>query len=461
MKDVAFEPAWIVEVELSQLTSSLSDVEKGLDRGYTRARCLVRLHGEPLGVIELGLREDKATSTEYSRQILQALDAQVAAHLARDGVTQVESWEQALADLGSQCARQPRPAPSFDGSTVSIVIATRDRAESLARCLQSIMGIDYSSYEIVVVDNAPSSNATADFIRQTYGDDSKVRYVREDVPGLAIAHNRGLQEVTTPIVAFTDDDVVVDKHWLTAILNGFNSARNVACVTGMIYPAAIETQAQEWIEEAWGFCKGFERRVFDRQENRLNTQLYPYTAGVFGSGANMAFTTAFLKEIGGFDPALGAGTKALGGDDLATFFQVIQKGHKLVYEPSAIVHHSHRREYAQLRRQAYGYGVGLTAYLTSIMMANPRTLLDFAIKSPLGLYYLFNPNSSKNSPKSDEFPSELTKLERKGMIVGPFAYFRSRWRTRKMRNSLVTSGNSGKSGLGAPSKNGELRNGVE
>ena len=85
----------------------------------------------------------------------------------------------------------------------------------------------------------------------------------------------------------------------------------------------------------------------------------------------MAFSLEALQEMGGFDPALGAGTRARGGDDLAAFFDVLQHGYRLVYEPAAVVRHRHAREMAVLERQVHGYGVGLTAYLTSCLAAPP------------------------------------------------------------------------------------------
>jgi cellulose synthase/poly-beta-1,6-N-acetylglucosamine synthase-like glycosyltransferase len=85
-----------------------------------------------------------------------------------------------------------------------------------------------------------------------------VRYVREDRPGLAIAHNRGLQEVTASLVAFTDDDVQVDPGWLRELVLEFLADERVACVTGLILPMQLETPSQAWIEQFGGFGKGFE-----------------------------------------------------------------------------------------------------------------------------------------------------------------------------------------------------------
>ena len=155
---------------------------------------------------------------------------------------------------------------------------------------------------------------------------------------------------------------------------------------------------------------------------------------MFGSGANMAFDTSILRKMGGFDDSLGAGSIALGGDDLASFFQVITRGFTLIYEPGAIVYHRHYREYAHLQRSAYGYGAGLTAFIMKTVVDRPVRLFDLARRIPYGLYYALNARSPKNSRKAADYPRELNWIERKGMAAGPILYFRSRWNTRKFRN---------------------------
>jgi len=121
----------------------------------------------------------------------------------------------------------------------------------------------------------------------------------------------------TEIVAFTDDDTIPDRHWLTEIVRGFWAAPRVGCVTGPILPSELATPAQLWIEQFGGYSRGFKRRVYDLGVNRPPDSLFPYAAGRFGSGANMAFRRSLLLDLGGFDPALGGGTPALGGEDLA------------------------------------------------------------------------------------------------------------------------------------------------
>ncbi len=324
------------------------------------------------------------------------------------------------------------------GSGLSVVVATMNRPDELAHCLRSLLAQSLAAERIVVVDDAPGGDRTPAAVRACDPDGSRVRYVEGESAGLAAAHNRGLLEVESPLIAFTDDDVIAEPDWLQAIAEAFAFAPRVGCVTGRIEPLELQTTEQVWLDGYAGFDKGSERRLFDLAENRPDDPLYPFAAGTFGSGANMAFSAAALADMKGFDAALGAGTEARGGDDLAAFFEVLMHGYKLVYEPRAVVHHRHARDYDALRRQVYGYGVGLTSYLTKCVVDRPRLLALATRRLPRAAAHVLSSRSPKNSRRPDDYPRELTRLELRGMLAGPTAYLRSR--ARQKRLNRFTSG---------------------
>ncbi|MFC7762183.1 glycosyltransferase [Catellatospora bangladeshensis] len=140
---------------------------------------------------------------------------------------------------------------------------TCGRTPHLARSLGSLSGLDYSNYEIVVVDNAPHVAGTARLVREHAARDARVRYAAEPRAGVTHARNRGLAEARGEIVAYVDDDVTVDPGWLRALAGGFADA-GVAAVTGDVLASELETPAQVWIEQYGGFGKGCRRRRFDR-----------------------------------------------------------------------------------------------------------------------------------------------------------------------------------------------------
>ena len=177
------------------------------------------------------------------------------------------------------------------------------------------------------------------------------------------------------IIAFTDDDVLVDAHWLTELVRGFSSAEDVLCTTGAILPLELETPAQRLFERYGAFPHMFKQRIFNMGKHHPRTFLFPFVAGSFGAGASMAFTASFIRHLGGFDPALGGDGPSRNGQDIDTFFNVIIQGHTLVYNPTAILYHQHRRTFTGLRKQVYNYGVGFTAYLTKNICRRPALSL--------------------------------------------------------------------------------------
>jgi O-antigen biosynthesis protein len=306
---------------------------------------------------------------------------------------------------------------------VTVAVCTRDRTAQLAGCLDSLGRLDYPALDLLVVDNAPSDPATARLVGERY---PQVRYVCEPRPGLNWARNRAIAEARGEIIAYTDDDVVVDPGWVRALAHVFAQHPGVVAVTGLVVPYELETEAQILFERYGGFGHGFERKWYrvDRQSGgRLTESL---RAGRFGTGANMAYRHSLFARIGGFDPALDVGTVTNGGGDLEMFFRVLQEGHTLAYEPSALVRHRHRRDYAQLRRQITDFGVGFYAYLVRSARAYPAQ--RFAI-ARFGLWWLWRRHVRRmliSLIRPTLFPRALLLAELCGAFIGPIRYQRAR-----------------------------------
>jgi GT2 family glycosyltransferase len=411
-----FLPIKIVDLDIAHPLPQLEACDPMRNVRYGGVFCLVRSAGRPIKAIEIPFDGEQVSSSK-----LQAI----------------------LANEIRTPLLPPRTIHPEAAPFISVVVATRDRPASLSICIDSLLRQNYPRFEVLVVDNAPASSATAELVASRYAPTGRVRYLCDDRPGLGHAHNYGVANVTAPVVAFTDDDVIVDPHWLAALASDFNASSKVGCVTGLILPAELDTRAQFWTERHGGFGKGFERRVYDLLDNRPSGRLFPYAAGQFGSGANMAFSRVALQRAGAFDSALGAGTLARGGDDLAAFVSVVRAGYTLVYEPEAIVWHCHRRGEEGMRRQAFSYGVGLGAYLTKVALDEPTILLHFARALPAAFKHLLSPSSPKNYRLPDDYPGALIWRERLGILAGVPAYFRSRAALRrplkKSRSDVLSS----------------------
>jgi GT2 family glycosyltransferase len=435
-ENMALAPIRILEIEIGQPLFSVSPEDKGYR--YRQALCLIRLHSHPLGMIELDFTQGPVKAEDCAHHIWNALGAKITMHLQQDNLPEIRR----LGAEGIQVAHTPRCIEERErflkeAPFVSIIVPTHERPERIPSCLHALLALDYPHYEIIVVDNAPETDATANFMHENYHEHPQVHYVREERAGVSWARNRGVQVAKGEILAFADDDVLVDRYWLAELAKAFQVTSNVGCVTGLILAAELETPAQilfESHDEESGYNDHwrFNQHIFTKRKRHVHL----YKIALFGAGASMAFKANLLRTIGGFDPALGTQGLVQSGEDIAAYFKILMQGYDVVYEPAALVYHKNRREYEALYQQIYHYGIGATAYLTKNLLEHPQLVIDLFTKVPYDLF--MSTRSFKKKQPSIIYPKELAAMSRKGMLRGPFIYLKGRWITRGQRKVLAS-----------------------
>jgi glycosyltransferase involved in cell wall biosynthesis len=432
-----FVPVRMDEIEIGAPLKALPSVDPQTKTSFGSSLCLVRLHGRPLGLIQVDLPPEGLSADALAARIQAQLAEQVARHLDEDGLPRRELDAGGIGEPESPPCTAAREELLGRAPTVSVVICTRDRPDSVRTTVRSILGCGYPAgrLEVIVVDNASKIDAVAQVAETDLDGDVPVRVVREPEPGLSNARNKGLREATGEIVVFADDDVEVDRDWLATLVGPFARGERVGATSGMTLPGALETPAQRWVEGFGGRVRGFDTRVFDLLDPPRDEPLFPFTVGDLGAGRNMAFRREVLIEQGGFDPALGPGTLAHDGDDIEALLRVLLSKREVVHEPAAIVWHAHPREYQELEQRVWGYGIGLTACLTKAIATHPGLLLSLLRKLPRGLAFALSSKSAKNVGRQSDFPQALVRLELRGMAYGPIAYLRSRLDQRRRRRS--------------------------
>jgi GT2 family glycosyltransferase/SAM-dependent methyltransferase len=256
-----------------------------------------------------------------------------------------------IAGIRSPLAMLP---PSGDGEAavaagdVSVVVATRGRPESLARLLESLGRLASAPAEVIVVDNGADGGTRALVARHAFA-----TYVAEPRAGLSIARNTGIRGAHGSIVAFTDDDAIVDPRWLDRLCAGFETP-NVTAVTGLVLPARLDSPIQVLFERGLGwFAHGFRRRTFDAGFfARTRARGVPVWA--IGAGVNLAVRRAAFDRVGPFDERLGAGASGC-SEDSELLYRILAQGGECRYEPDAVVRHDHRAELTELERQVHDY----------------------------------------------------------------------------------------------------------
>jgi GT2 family glycosyltransferase len=407
-------PEKLIDIEASH---PLPDIT-GLS-GYAALRALVRWHGTPVGFTRVSMSRDCCTAAKLGKAILDEHSSALIRQILRN-------W------LGTAAPRKKLPIDdlfnikplSYDGPwpLVTIAVCTRDRTADLSLCLGSLNQLGYPDLDILVVDNAPSNDDTERLVKKDY---PSMHYVREPRPGLNWARNRAIIEARGEIIAFTDDDAVVDADWIRALVGAFADNPEVMGVTGLVVPYELETKAQILFELNGGFGRGFQRRWI--RTDREDEWHWAYLGtGQFGTGANMAYRRSLFNEIGLFDPALDVGTVTNGGGDLEMFFRVLNAGYILAYEPSAIVRHRHRREYSVLRSQLTNNATGLFSYMLRSARTYPHQRLSFI---RLALWWLWKGNLRPfliSLLNSSPIPSILYLDQLRGFLIGIGRYGKAR-----------------------------------
>ena len=361
--------------------------------GYGGVFLLLRRHGYPLGSVTLSVSDDRVHAGAIAAAMHRRLSHQNKRALLLDNHAVVS-----------------RHTPS-----ISVVVCTRDRPRSLERCLKSLARLEYPTYEVIVVDNASISEATRQ-LAHTAG----VRYVREERPGLDWARNCGYKAARYDIVAYTDDDTEVEPRWLAGLGAAFEDPA-VRAVSGLVLPAAMDTEAEVLFELCYGgMGKGTTSREWDPALLSASQRIGAHHLGV---GANMAFRRSLLQELGGFDTALDVGTPSHGGGDLDIFHRSLMAGAVVRYQPAALVRHHHRRDMLGLRRQLTDNGRAFGVYLLTIFKrgAIPRhNTAWYTMRIWLG--WLIG-RIVKRFARRELLPLPLLLAEFWGAVQSPFAFW--------------------------------------
>ncbi len=236
-----------------------------------------------------------------------------------------------------------RLAKGIQGDVVlkySLILATIGRSIEVERFLASLDRQTYRSFELIVVDQNDDDRVSS--MLESYRDNFEIIYLKSK-PGLSIARNRGLQEVSGDIVAFPDDDCWYPPNLLEAITQIF-SRYDIDIVTG---------QSRD-------------------EENRHSQRFWsskPSVADVISVWKLAISYTVFIRRysvesLGGFDVELGVGANSQwqSGEETDYLIRAIVKGYRVCYFPEVFVYHPQKTQSYDkatiTRARVYGAGMG-------------------------------------------------------------------------------------------------------
>ena len=254
---------------------------------------------------------------------------------------------------------------------ISIIVATHGRAQAVMNTIHSLarqQGLKGKTYEIIIVDNN-TSNITYRNVKSFIAEheeelghfNATLSIVREPRKGLSFARNTGIRTAQSPIIIFTDDDIIVDSYWVSTILETFEDVE----VLGV-----------------FGYTRGATDDYFISTKTDTHIGNYRDTSKLWdmGHGNNMAFRRSVLLEIGLFDEKLGAGSEYQAAEDTDLFYRILKNGGLLRYQPGArAVHYGHLHEEDPIRK-VQQYDIGAAAFAAKYLAQGDPLPLKLALK---------------------------------------------------------------------------------
>ncbi len=325
-------PTKLIDIDLSQPLADLTDLA-----GYAQVRGLVRWRRQPLGWVEIPVRQGICRRSDIADRVFPHFTWLAERELVRDYLRQPgpKTWE--LADLLAVTPALPQAQPLI---SVAYCLGDRVTGDDCLTQLSAIAALDYPQLEILVVEALPVDAQLAQLVAQKF---PKFRYHSVLEAGLNAARNWAIDQAQGEYIAFLDRDTHPEPAWAKAIAQAFAENPTVEAITGLTIPHELPDRVTAQFSRHYALERGFEPRYFqwrwsltDRRSSAPHWS--DLGTGQIGSGANLAVRRSAFGTIGQFDPALDLPGRTDGGGDLDWFVRALGSGATLLYEPRIVAH---------------------------------------------------------------------------------------------------------------------------
>jgi glycogen(starch) synthase len=320
--------------------------------------------------------------------------------------------------------------PNFEKPrTISVVINTCNRCESLKDTITGLLQQTYENTEIVVV-MGPCTDQTEKVLEDFA---SVIKLERCSVRNLSVSRNIGINAASGDVVAFIDDDAVPVSTWCETIINAYSNAVVGGVGGWVIDNSGINYQTKTIV------CDRFACATIDRinsPSDLLNIPFgFQYSAMI---GTNSSFRRDILLSIGGFDEEYEYFL-----DETDVCVRVIDEGFKIVQVPSALVFHRFLPSHIRSEKRI------ITAYYPIL-----KNSIYFILKNNGGhlskqdalthgsnifnLHLTANTEANKSGHVTDEMLAKLPKDYEKSVIDAVQAYDSYKKRGHQPDNRITT-----------------------
>ncbi|HZH85414.1 MAG TPA: glycosyltransferase [Phototrophicaceae bacterium] len=219
--------------------------------------------------------------------------------------------------------------------TITVIIPTKNRCElirELLNSLENLRGLTRIQPNIIVGDNASADSTPKIVEMRKTSFPTELILLNVASPGKSAVLNQAIRRSTGEVLAFLDDDVVVDSSWLEEIENFFKSNPAHCVGQGKIRTGLGDSPDPEV------------RRLLQRYRTIPQLEFSSDIGDLHSlNGANIAIRRTVFDRVGYFDERLGPGASGT-SEDVELAQRIRKAGMKIAYMPRALVYHRVDRE---------------------------------------------------------------------------------------------------------------------
>jgi GT2 family glycosyltransferase len=223
----------------------------------------------------------------------------------------------------------------IDGNPkVSIIIPTKDQADVLKRCVQSILEkTSYGNYEVVIVDNQSKDPELFEYYK-SLETNPKIKILHfNELFNYSKINNYAVSHVDTPFILFLNNDTeIISEEWLSAMLEHAQREDVGAVGAKLMYPNNLIQHAGVII--GLGGVAGHSHKYFPRDDPGYCNRLRVIQNFSAVTAACLLMRKETFQKIGGFNE-----NYAIAFNDVDLCMKVRREGYRIVYTPYAQLYH--------------------------------------------------------------------------------------------------------------------------
>ncbi len=244
----------------------------------------------------------------------------------------------------------------------SIIVPAHNSEDTIGKTLKSLLRQGDIDFEIIVVDDGSTDNT------REMASKYPVKMITQQNRGPAAARNNGTKNANGEILVFTDADCVVEDGWLQEMLRPFSD------------PEIVGVQGRYKTKQRELIARFAQYEIEERYERMARYEYLDF----IGSYSAAYRRDIFLRD-GGFDESFPVAS----GEDPELSFRLAEKGHKMVFNPNAIVYHQHPDALLKyLHQKFYRAYWRVALYVKNPMKIKRESYTPQMLKLQVLLFYL-------------------------------------------------------------------------